>query len=101
MDRIKQEKQNVELQGFDISWLSFGLRAKNNEIKVFAPANPLATQFSDTSFVSQRFSASVSRYRSTSFQNQDVYWTAGISLDYTTNFSVLKKVEIEVKEFLF
>ncbi|MBN1181711.1 MAG: hypothetical protein JXB49_05440 [Bacteroidales bacterium] len=92
---LEKKKINLDLNGFDITWLSFGLRAKNNEIKLFAPNNLPNAQFSDTSFISQRFSASISRYRSTSFQNQDVYWSAGIFLDYTTNFTSLKKVEIE------
>lgn len=92
---LKNKKQDIDLQEFDITWLSFGLRAKNNEIKLFAPNNLPNLQFSDTSFVSQRFTASISRYRNTTFQNQDVYWSAGFFLDYTTNFSSLKKVEIE------
>lgn len=92
---LEKKKLNIDLQGFDITWLSFGLRAKNNDIKLFAPNNLPNAQFSDTSFISQRFSASISRYRSTSFQNQDVYWSAGVFFDYTTNFNSLKKVEIE------
>lgn len=92
---LKKKKQSIELQGFDISWLSFGLKAKNNEIKLFTPTNLPSVQFRDTSFVSQRFTASISRYRSTSFQDQDVYWSAGVYLDYTTNFNSLRKVEIE------
>jgi hypothetical protein len=92
---LEKKKLNIDLQGFDITWLSFGIRAKNNDIKLFVPNNLPSLQFNDTSFVSQRFSVSISRYRSTSFQNQDVYLSAGIFLDYTTNFTSLKKVEIE------
>lgn len=92
---LKNKKQNIDLQGFDITWISFGLRAKNNEIKLYKPNDLTTTQIKDTSFVSQRFSASISRYRSTSFQNQDVYWSTGIFLDYTTNLNSLKKIEIE------
>lgn len=92
---LEKKKLNIDLLGFDITWLSFGLRVKNNDIKLFVPNNLPNSQFSDTSFISQRFSASISRYRSTSFQNQDVYWSAGFYLDNTTNFTSLKKVEIE------
>ncbi|CAD0006073.1 hypothetical protein [Flavobacterium salmonis] len=92
---LKQKKLNLDLLGFDITWISFGLKLKNDDIKLFAPNSEYNKQFKDTSFVSQRFSASVSRYRSTSFQNQDVYWSAGVSFDYTTNFNSLAKVEIE------
>jgi hypothetical protein len=92
---LRKKKQNIELLEVDITWLSFGIRAKNNEIKLFAPLNLPATQFSDTSFVSRRFSASMSRFRSTVLQNKDFYWSAGVHIDYTTNFNSLKKVEIE------
>jgi len=92
---LKKKKQNIELLEKDITWLSFGFRAKNNDIKLFAPLNLPTTQFSDTSFVSRRLSASISRFRSTISQNRDFYLSTGIHLDYTTNFNSLKKVEIE------
>lgn len=92
---IKKKKENIELLETDITWLSLGFRAKNNDIKLFAPLNLPATQFSDTSFVSRRLSASISRFRSTITQNRDFYLSTGINLDYTTNFNSLKKVEIE------
>lgn len=94
MELIKK-KQNVELQGFDIAWVSFGLKAKNNEFKLFEPNNFPNLQLKDTNFVSQRFTVAVSRYRSTSFQPKDVYSSVGFFIDYTTNFNTLKKVEIE------
>ncbi len=92
---LEKKKKNTDLLETDITWLSFGFRAKNNEIKLFAPLNPPATHFGDTSFVSRRLSASISRFRSTITQNRDFYLSTGIYLDYTTNFNSLKKVEIE------
>jgi hypothetical protein len=92
---LTKKKKNIELLETDITWFSAGFRAKNNDIKLFAPPNLPATQFSDTSFVSRRLSLSISRFRSTITQNRDFYLVSGIHVDYTTNFTSLKKVEIE------
>src|SRR5690606_29768689 len=85
----------IELEGIDITWISIGLKEKNNSFKLFEPNNIPDTQFKNEEFVSQRLAASISRYRSTSYQGQDVYWSTGFFMDYTTNFDLLKKVEIE------
>ncbi|HRE39152.1 MAG TPA: hypothetical protein PK092_11975 [Chitinophagaceae bacterium] len=92
---LTKKKKNIELLETDITWFSAGIRFKNNDIKLFAPLNLPATQYSDTSFVSRRVSLSISRFRSTITQNRDFYLSGGIHMDYTTNINSLKKVEIE------
>lgn len=92
---LVKKKKELKLEGFDVSWLSFGLKVSNNDFKIFKESNIVSRHFIDTSFVSQRFSASYSRYKSTILENQDVYWSAGLFIDYTTNFNSLSKVLIE------
>jgi len=92
---LRKKKKELGLEGFDVTWFSFGVKAKNNDFKIFEESNAMGHQFINMSFVSQRISTSLSRYRSTSYRNQDVYWTIGLFLDYTTNFNSLSKVLIE------
>jgi hypothetical protein len=92
---IDEKKKNLPLKAFDVTWISFGLKANKNTFKLFQESNTSGHQFMDTSFVSQRFTASISRYRNTAYQSQDVYWSAGLFIDYTTTFDDLSKVVIE------
>lgn len=92
---LTKKKKELKLEGFDITWLSFGLKVNNNDFKIFEESNIVSRQFIDTSFISQRFSASFSRYKSNILGNQDVYWSAGLFIDYSTNFNSLSKVLIE------
>lgn len=90
-----RKKKELRLESFDVTWLSFGLKVNNNDFKIFEESNIVSRQFIDTSFVGQRFSASFSRYKSAILGNQDVYWSAGLLIDYSTNFNSLSKVLIE------
>lgn len=91
---LRRKKLNIGLEEFDITWISFGLRASNNEIKLFMPNNLPSALYADTSFVSQRLSFAYSSFKKKLLGNDNVYWTVGAFVDYTTNLSSLKKVEI-------
>lgn len=95
LTEIKKKKINQDLSGISFSWFSFGLRVKNNDLRLYDPTLSSQSKFKDTAFISQRFSAAVTKYKSTSYENRDYYWSTGIYIDYTTNVNTLKKVEIE------
>lgn len=95
-DLAEINKVNDQLLGFDVSWFTVGIRAKKDRFNLYYSGHPPDYQIRDTSFLSQRATFSFSRYyKSSSSAEKSVYYSLGVTVDYTSNLSTLDKINIE------